>query len=66
MPPGIRELETRLRNRLTETEESLKKRIDKAEYEMGFAGSFDKIIINDNLETALEEAINAVKSFLES
>lgn len=64
-PPSLQELENRLRKRGTETEESLKKRVGKADIEMQSAPLFDKIIINDHLETAVEEAVQAVSEFLE-
>lgn len=54
-PPSLEELEIRLRNRNTETEESLQKRLATARREFDLAkssGLFDHIIINDVLETA--------------
>jgi len=56
MPPSLEELKRRLENRKTETEETLKKRISKAEYELTFAPEFDVIILNDDLEKAVAEA----------
>ncbi len=64
MPPSVEELERRLRNRNTETDESIKKRIGKAKYEMQFAGKFDKIVVNDDLEEAKKEIKNIVEEFL--
>ncbi|MDE5574747.1 MAG: guanylate kinase [Bacteroidales bacterium] len=64
-PPSLQELENRLRKRGTETEESLKKRVGKADLEMQSAPLFDRIIINDNLEEAVQEAVQAVGEFLE-
>ena len=64
-PPTIEELVNRLKKRGTETEESLKKRVDKAEYEMSFADQFDKIVLNDDLKTAQQEMIDLVRGFLE-
>jgi guanylate kinase len=63
-PPSIDELERRLRARGTETEESLKARIDKASYELSFKSQFDHIIINDQLERACTEAEQAVREYL--
>ncbi|PKP04044.1 MAG: guanylate kinase [Bacteroidetes bacterium HGW-Bacteroidetes-6] len=63
-PPSVKELEKRLRNRKTETEESIKKRIDRARYELGFASQFDVVVVNDNLEEAVNKANNLVKDFL--
>jgi len=57
-------LEKRLQLRSSETPETLKKRLDKANYEMTFAGQFDKIIVNDNLEKAVEETKAFVEEFI--
>lgn len=65
-PPGIEELESRLRKRSTETEESLLARLSKAEHEMTYSKHFDKILINDNLDDACAEACKWVKEFIES
>lgn len=62
--PSIEELEKRLRNRGTETPETLKKRLDKAEYEMSFSDQFDTIILNDDLATAQQEMVELVRSFI--
>lgn len=64
MPPSMQELESRLRKRLTETEETLKKRLDKAAYEITFANQFDVIIINDDLEKAVDKAKAEIRKFL--
>lgn len=65
-PPSLEVLEQRLRSRGTDDEASLKKRLDKAIYEMDHAERFDHIIVNDQLEQALEEAEDIVKDFLAS
>ena len=64
MPPDAKTLETRLRGRSTEDEESLKKRLDKAMYELAFASKFDLIIMNDDLETAKSEVYQKINDFL--
>jgi guanylate kinase len=64
--PSIEVLRTRLVNRGTETTEQLKKRIDKAEYEMGFAHEFDIEIVNDKLEIAVNQTIEAIQKFLDN
>ncbi|MFH0896267.1 MAG: guanylate kinase [Bacteroidota bacterium] len=63
-PPSIQELKKRLEKRGTESEESLKKRIGKAEYEMAFANLFDVEVVNDDREAACREAEEIVKKFL--
>lgn len=55
-PPKPEVLETRLRARQSESEESLKKRIAKANFELTFEENFDVVLINDDLGTALKEA----------
>ena len=57
-PPSVDELERRLRSRGTETEESLQKRLTQAKNELEYAkqpGAHDKIIVNDDLESAYTE-----------
>ena len=66
MPPSLEELEKRLRLRSTENRESLKKRIEKAEIELGFADRFDRKVVNDNLEEAVRQIISIVSQYLES
>jgi guanylate kinase len=38
--------------------------LDKAAYELTCAPQFDKVIVNDDLETAKQEALQTVKDFL--
>ena len=64
MPPSIKELEKRLTTRSTDTAEKIKIRLEKAEKEMGYAGHFDLIIINDKLEEASNKAYEAVMEFI--
>ena len=64
-PPSLDVLFKRLKNRATENEKSLNKRIEKATQEMKFSSSFDLIIINDKLEKAKKDAFEEVSKFLE-
>jgi guanylate kinase len=63
-PPSIETLRERLTARGTETSQSLEERVQKAQTELTYAGQFDKIIVNDNLDIAAQELINAVTSFI--
>jgi guanylate kinase len=63
-PPSLEELENRLKKRGSESEETLRKRLDKAAFELTFATQFDKIIINDNLEVKCAEIVELVNDFL--
>jgi guanylate kinase len=63
-PPSEAVLFERLKNRKTETPESLRKRIARATEELTFADKFDAIIVNDKLEVAFSEAEQLVEAFL--
>ena len=65
MPPSMDILEERLRGRLTDSEENIQKRMDKAKHELSKADQFDIVIINDDLEHAIEETRKIVSDFLE-
>jgi len=64
-PPSIETLAKRLKNRGTETEESLKQRLDKATFELSFKSKFDAVIVNDILEKAQQEALQIISHFFE-
>lgn len=63
-PPSVEELRRRLEGRATDTPEAIQQRLDKAEYELTFAPKFDHIVVNDDLETAKQEALRLLKDFL--
>lgn len=63
-PPSIEVLMQRLKGRGTESPETLKARLDKAEFELSFSDKFDKVLVNDNLEKACAEAKEIVGEFL--
>ncbi len=63
-PPSLEVLKERLVNRQTESEESLKKRLGKAEQELSAARFFDHVIVNDRLDEAISEAVRMVKGFI--
>lgn len=64
--PSIEVLRDRLVNRGTDSMEEIEKRLAKAQWEMDFAqGKFDITIINDDLETAMADILEAVQGFLE-
>jgi guanylate kinase len=54
--PSIEILKERLKERGTETEESLYRRLYKAKFEMSFADKFDVVLVNEDLNTSLKEA----------
>ena len=63
-PPSVEELRCRLEGRGTDTAEAIENRLAKAEYEMTFAPQFDHIVVNDNLETAKQQTLQLVSTFL--
>jgi len=63
-PPSIEELRKRLERRKTDSQETIEKRIKKAEFELGFAQQFDIIIVNDNLEMAKKESLQTIKNYI--
>ena len=65
-PPSVGELRRRLEGRGTDTKEAIEQRLAKAEYELTFAPQFDRVIVNDDLETAKQETLRVVEEFLKS
>lgn len=64
MPPSIDELRHRLEKRATDAPEVIEQRIARAEYEISTANEFDTRVLNDDLETAKQEALERVRQFL--
>lgn len=64
-PPSVKVLRERLISRGTDSEEAIKNRLAKAEYEMSFAPQFDCIVINDILAQAEQDVFSLVRDFLE-
>ena len=64
MPPTVDDLHKRLIGRASESEDSLAKRVAKAEKELEYAHRFNNVLVNDNLDVALNEAEVLVDSFL--
>ena len=62
MPPSFEELRLRLCGRNTEDEKQMTQRLETAKQEIAFASDYDFIIINDCLETARVELLNAIKA----
>ena len=67
LPPDMEVLEERLRERHSETEESIERRMTNARIEMNFAlceGKYEYRIINDNLEQAKKELLELVQKLI--
>ena len=65
-PPSIEELRRRLEGRGTDAPEVIDQRIARAEYELSQASRFDRIVVNDQLEVAEQEALQIITGFLDS
>ncbi len=65
MPPDMKTLENRLRNRGTDSEERIQNRLAKSKQELITADQFDRIILNDDLTRSKKEAFQLVKNFIE-
>ena len=63
-PPSIDTLRQRLEKRGTDTPEVIDDRIARAQYELSQAYKFDKIIVNDDLQTALNETYHQISNCL--
>lgn len=59
-PPSINDLRLRLLGRGSETEESIKSRLDRAIEELSFKDKYDYIIVNDKLERAISDVENII------
>lgn len=54
-PPSVEELKRRLRSRNSETEAEIENRLSRLEYELSQKDKYDFVIVNDEIETAIEE-----------
>lgn len=64
-PPSLEVLETRLRGRGTESDEVVRRRMEAALVELSQKGSYDKTLVNDDLDAATDELVAYVDSFAE-
>lgn len=55
LPPSLPELERRLRGRADEPEDSIRRRLSNAQREIEHYGFFDYVIVNDDLERAMDK-----------
>lgn len=63
-PPSIEVLEQRLKNRGTDNPENITMRVSKAKEEMTYRNSFDKVILNDDIEKATAETKHIIQEFI--
>lgn len=64
LPPSLEELKRRLRNRATDGEHAIARRIARAEKELASAGTYNYQIINDDLQVAIEQTAEIIKKYI--
>ena len=63
-PPDMEVLKKRLQGRESEDEASLNVRLERARLELAYADQFDKVVVNDDLEAAVETITAIITEFL--
>ena len=63
LPPNREELERRLRGRGTDSDETIEKRLAKADYELSFADQYDFRVVNDDIDRASREVAALIEKF---
>jgi len=64
MPPSLQALRDRLYARGTDAPEVIAQRLDRAEYELGFAPEFDFSVVNDDLSIAIDRTRSLIVEFI--
>lgn len=62
MPPSVEVLRARLTGRGTDSAEFIEKRMKAALYEMECAKNYDYIVVNDDLEQAVQDFVTIIKA----
>ena len=65
-PPSVEVLRRRLISRGTDSMEDIENRVNKAEFEISIGPQFDHTVINDDLETAVNEVHSLIVAFINS
>jgi len=63
-PPSKEELRNRLKERGTEDKKALARRLERADRELKKREDFDAVVVNDDLDTAVEETLARIRQFL--
>ena len=63
-PPSVDVLRQRLIKRGTDSMEDIKARVDKAEFEISIGPQFDHTVINDDLDTAVNQVHDLISNFV--
>lgn len=60
MPPSFEELEKRLRNRGSDSEDNIRKRLEIAKKEISYKDKYDYVVVNDDLDICINEIKNII------
>lgn len=63
-PPSVEELRNRLKGRGSDSDEEIEQRVGRAEYELGFQGEYDFVVVNDQLAHAIAEVEKLMANFI--
>jgi guanylate kinase len=63
-PPSMEVLAERLQSRQSESPEALKMRLERAEMELSHADQFDFVVVNDDLDRAVDAVATRIAQFL--
>ncbi|TLU85827.1 MAG: guanylate kinase [Chlorobium sp.] len=63
-PPSMEVLQQRLKERNSEDEDGLKGRLERARLELEYADQFDEVVVNDNLDNAVDTVTAIINKFL--
>ena len=62
--PSIEALRQRLEGRGTDAPEVIEQRIARAEFELSYAPKFDRVVVNDVLQQAQQQALDIISAFI--
>ena len=62
LPPSMEELEKRIRDRGTEKEDAINKRLIRANYEITCSNEFDFVLTNHDIDETVKEVFKIIKS----
>ena len=60
LPPNKKELENRIRNRGTDDEESIKKRLERSDFEISCSNDFDLVLRNKIVDDTVEKILERI------
>ena len=64
-PPSAEELERRLRGRGDTSEEQIKLRLERVQWEVAQSAQYDYVVVNDEVDTCVEKILNIITKTME-